>query len=48
MSFGGSSTPHGYGGNGQVFHRYNPADDSIVRLADSPDVSNHSTITVMR
>ena len=39
---------HGYGGAGQVFHRYNPADDSIVRLADSPNVSNHSTITVMR
>ena len=37
-----------YGGDGTVFQRFNPADDSIVTLAPSANVSNHSTITVLR
>ncbi|MCB9752049.1 MAG: DUF4215 domain-containing protein [Myxococcales bacterium] len=39
---------HGYNNNGTVFQRFNPADDSIVTLAPSANVSNHSTITVLR
>ena len=45
---GGHIYIHGYEGEGRVFQRYSAADDSLVRLADSADVSNHSTITVMR
>jgi hypothetical protein len=38
----------GYGGEGTVFQVYDPGNDMMMDLASSPDVSNHSTITVMR
>jgi cysteine-rich repeat protein len=38
----------GYGGQGTIFEVYDPVDDAMTSLAASPNVSNHSTITVMR
>ncbi|MGB1015248.1 MAG: hypothetical protein ACPG4T_14025, partial [Nannocystaceae bacterium] len=38
----------GYSGNATVFQRFDPADNSLTTLADSPNVSNHSSITVLR
>ena len=37
----------GYGGQGTVFQNYNPANNTITTLANQPNVSNHSTITVV-
>jgi hypothetical protein len=45
---GGHLYIHGYAAQGRILQRYDPNDDSLARLADSADVSNHSTITVMR
>lgn len=38
----------GYGGQGSIFQVYDPVADVMIDLAPSPNVSNHSTITVMR
>ena len=38
----------GYEGGGTVWQVYDPANDQLTTLAPSPNVSNHSTITVMR
>src|SRR5690606_25372537 len=38
----------GYGGQGTIFQVYHPVDDLMIDLAPSPNVSDHSTITVMR
>lgn len=37
----------GYEEFGAVFQRYDPADNTLTTLADSPPVPDHSTITVM-
>jgi len=38
----------GYGGEATIFQAYDPANDEMINLASSPNVDNHSTITVMR
>jgi hypothetical protein len=38
----------GYGGEGSVFQAYDTVNDMMIGLAASPNVSNHSTVTVMR
>ena len=37
----------GYSGQGTSFQRYNPGNNTITTLANQPNVSNHSTITVV-
>ncbi len=37
----------GYEDLGTLFQRYDPVDNTLIMLADSPAVPNHSTITVM-
>jgi cysteine-rich repeat protein len=38
----------GYGGEATVFQAYDPVEDMMINLAASPNVSNHSTVSVMR
>ena len=38
----------GYGGEATIWQVYDIAQDEMVTLAPSPNVSNHSSITVMR
>jgi len=43
----GSIYISGYPGQSTSFQRYDPSDNTITTLANQPNVSNHSTITVM-
>ena len=38
----------GYGADGTSFQVFDPSDNSVTTLANQPNVSNHSTITVVR